>query len=315
MIRFVILLAAIGPPLLILGYGIAKARGTWKSEAMWNAYFLGAMGAIAAMAFEFALDYVLPLGRMTPVDGAASKAVLIAGIPEEAIKFFVLVCIAEKHVDVRRLQDILVLALAVSLGFATLENFIFVITAGDWKTIAAIRAITSVPGHGIDGLAMGALLIAARMEAQRIPGLFKYALIVPAILHAAYDFPLFAIKTGIAKVWFGAAWLGVIALSSVFVIRLCNRILPDALEADRAAGRDQTSKDTTDRLITGGYIAVVAGPLLAVSAFVAEGFDVASAATVLSILPIALGIDSILTGTRRRRERLAAGHDRFDYVR
>jgi hypothetical protein len=51
-----------------------------------------------------------------------------------------------------------------------------------------------------------------------------------------------AIEKGIAKVWFGAAWLGVIALSSIFVIKLCNRILPDAVAADRAAGRDQTSR-------------------------------------------------------------------------
>jgi RsiW-degrading membrane proteinase PrsW (M82 family) len=315
MIRLVILLAAIGPPLLILGYGIAKARGTWNSEAILNAYLIGAVSALAAIACEFGLDYVLPLDRMTPVDGATTKAMFSAGIPEEAIKFFVLVWIAEKHVDVRRLQDILVLALAVSLGFATLENIGYVVTAGDWKTIAAVRAITSVPGHGLDGLAMGALLIAARMDAQRYPGLIKYALIVPVILHTAYDLPLFAIEKGNAKIWFGAAWLGVIALSSVFVIRLCNRILPEAVEADRAAGRDQTSKETTDRLITGGVIAVIAGPLLAVSAFLAKGFDIASAATVLSILPIALGTDSILTGVRRRRARLAASCEKVDYVR
>ena len=312
--RFVILLAAVVPPLLILGYGIAKARASWNSEAMLSAYFLGAVSAIAAMMCEFALTYALPLGWMTPVDAAASKAVFIAGLPEEAAKFFVLVCLAEKHVDVRRLQDILVLAVAVSLGFATLENIAYVVAAGDWKAIAALRAITSVPGHGLDGLAMGALLIAARMDTRRSPELFGYALLVPAFLHAAYDFPLFAIEKGIAKIWFGVGWLSVIAASSIFVIRLCNRILPEAVEADRAAGRDHLSKETTDRLITGGIIAVIAGPLLAAVALVTRGFDVALAATVLSILPIALGIDSILTGARRRRARLAASPAQLDYA-
>lgn len=144
---------------------------------------------------------------------------------------------------------------------------------------------------------MGALLIAARMHAQRKPGLIKYALIVPIILHAFYDLPLFAIRKDIAKIWFGAAWLGVIALSSVFVIWLCNRILPEAVEADRAAGCDQTSKETTDRLIKGGMAAVIGGPLLAVCVFYAEGFDDATGAMVLSILPVAFGIDSILTAS------------------
>jgi hypothetical protein len=52
MIRLIVLLASIGPPLLVLGYGIAKARGTWKSEAIWNAYFVGAVSGIAAIASE-----------------------------------------------------------------------------------------------------------------------------------------------------------------------------------------------------------------------------------------------------------------------
>jgi protease PrsW len=314
MTRFLIVLAAIVPSLLMLGYGIAKARGTWNSEATLNAYLVGAVSAIAAMACEFPLDYVVPLDLLTPLDGATVRAIFVAALPEEATKFFVLVCLAEKHVDVRRLQDILVLALAVSLGFAAFENFGYLVISGHWKTTAVARALTSVPGHGLDGLAMGALLIAARMHAQRKPGLIKYALIVPIILHASYDLPLFAIRKDFAKIWFGAAWLGVIALSSVFVIWLCNRILPEAVEADRAAGCDQTSKETTDRLIKGGMAAVIGGPLLAVCVFYAEGFDDATGAMVLSILPVAFGIDSILTGVRRRRARLAARDGRLDYA-
>src|SRR3977135_2450229 len=102
-------------------------------------------------------------------------------MPDTAGKFFTLGSLAEKHVDVRRLQDIIVLALAVSLGFATLENFFYLISAGDWKITAAIRAITSVPGHGIDGLAMGALLVTARLKGCKSPWRVKYALIVPIV--------------------------------------------------------------------------------------------------------------------------------------
>jgi RsiW-degrading membrane proteinase PrsW (M82 family) len=313
MIRVVILLAAITPPLLILGYGIAKARGSWNSEATWNAFMVGAVSALAAIACEFALGYVIPSDRMNPLGGAAAKAVFIAAIPEESIKFFVLVSLAVKHVDARRLQDIVVLALAVSLGFATLENCFYVISVGDWKITAALRAVTSVPGHGIDGLAMGALLIAARLNNGNFLR-FWYALVVPIILHAAYDFPLFAMQKNLGKIWFAAAWLALIALSSLLVIALCNRTLAKAVQADRASGRDASSVETTDRLIVGGLVAVICGPLLAGSAFYARGFDVASAATVLSIFPIALGIDSILTGFRRRKARLRASPPKLDYA-
>jgi hypothetical protein len=241
---------------------------------------------------------------MPPISGAATEAVLIAAIPEETIKFLVLLCLALKHVDVCRQQDILVLSLAVSLGFATLENFFFVISVGEWKITAALRAITSVPGHGIDGMAMGALLIAAWSSGQTL-WRFSYALIVPVILHAAYDFPLLALKADLAQVWFGAAWLAIIAVSSLFVIALCNRALTAAAAADRASGRDVTSVETTDRLIAGGILAMLGGPLLAAFAFNANGSVGASAATVLSIFPIAFGIDSIRTGLARRKIRLA----------
>src|SRR6202041_2555037 len=151
-----------------------------------------------------ALGYLSPLDRMNPIAAAATTAVLLAAIPEESIKFFVLVALAEKHVDVRRLQDIVLLALAVSLGFATLENFFYVTSVGGWEMTAALRAITAVPGHCIDGLAMGALLVTARLNGSKSVWSGRYALIVPIVLHAAYDFPLFAIQKNIDKVWFVA---------------------------------------------------------------------------------------------------------------
>jgi protease PrsW len=312
MIRFVMLLAAMLPPLSILGYAIAKARARWNSEAIPKAFLLGAVSTIAAMACEFALVHLLPLDRMPAVDGAVSKAIFILALPEEAIKFFVLVHFAEKHIEVRRVQDILVMALAVSLGFATVENLIFIVMAGDWKMVAALRAITSIPGHGIDGLAMGALLMAARMNARRKSELATYALLVPVIVHAAYDFPALAIERGVAKEWFGPVWLGVMVLSSTFVIRLCNRILPDAVAVDQATGRDRTSRETTDRLIAGGVIAVIAGPLLA-GAF-SQGFD-GFTSVAPGVFPIALGIDSILTGLRRKKARLAMNRRNLDSSR
>jgi len=310
MIRFVILAAAIAPPLFILGYGIAKARGTWKSEAMWNAFLAGAVGALAAVACELALGYLWPDDQMGPI----ANAILLAAIPEESVKFFVLVALAEKHVDVRRLQDLIVLALAVSLGFATVENFSYVTSAGGWKMTAALRAVTAVPGHGIDGLAMGALLVATRLNGGKSLWDAKYALLVPIILHAAYDFPLFAIQKHADKIWFGAAWLAIIAASSIFVIMLCNRIIPRAVATDRAAGRDDSSIETTDRLVIGGIIGLIGGPLLAASVFYARGLEFATVAMILSIFPVALGIDSILTGLRRREQRLSIRNANIDYA-
>jgi RsiW-degrading membrane proteinase PrsW (M82 family) len=302
MIKPLILAAAIVPALAMLGYGIAKARGTWKCEAIWSAYVLGALSAVAAAVGEVGLGYFIPLGHVGSTAAAAACAIAVA-VTEESVKFLVLINLAEKHVDVRRLQSVLVVALAVSLGFATLENLGYVIAKDNWKIIAAMRAITSVPGHGLDGLAMGALLIAARLSGDTGIWRRRNALVIPILLHAAYDFPLLARHGG--PILFGVTWLVTLALSSVLVIALCNLIIPLAVEFDRASGRDGESVETSDRLIAGGVISLVGGPLLALSVAFASGLDSIAAAIGLGVIPFVLGIDAIRTGIWRRKPLLA----------
>jgi RsiW-degrading membrane proteinase PrsW (M82 family) len=266
-IRIVILAAAIVPPLLILAYGIRKTGADWRSEAIWSAFFLGAVGSFGALGVELGIGQLDFLGGSFPIIGSASMAVFVAAVPEETVKFFVLVILAEKHVDVRRFQDVIVLGLAVSLGFATLENFFYVISVGDWRMTAALRALTSVPGHGLDGLAMGVLLVSARLDGIRGHGIkelwsARSALLVPVLLHAAYDFPLFVVKQGIAKIWFGAAWLMVLAISSIVVIKLFNQVLARAASDDLTSPRDAASKEEMKRLMSSGAIGLIGGRVL-----------------------------------------------------
>ncbi len=303
MLRILIFTAAIAPPLLVLGYGVGKARGSGRSEAMWHAFVVGAVGGIVAAGIEFVLDRWLATLQLGAGASVGTSAILVAAIPEEAIKLFVLVAMAEGHVDARRMQDLLLLALAVSLGFATLENFLYVASFGDWHTIASLRAITAVPGHGIDGLAMGALLMSARMRGIEDWRRLWPVLAVPVILHAAYDLPLFAIESGLNRTLWAAVWLGVIVLSSGVVIWLVNRALAKAVQHDRVTGRDDLSVETTDRFVAGGITAVVGGPALAGVACFAGSYAAAVAATLLAIFPVALGIDAIRTGLARRKAR------------
>jgi hypothetical protein len=84
---------------------------------------------------------------------------------------------------------------------------------------------------------------------------------------------------------------------------LCNRVLAKAVEADSSSGRDVSSVETTDRLIVGGMVALIAGPILAAFAVGTQGLGPAAMAPALSIVPMALGIDAIGTGLRRRKAR------------
>ena len=298
--RVAIFLAAVAPGLLVLAYGVAKTRSRWSNEALHTAFLVGAVGALGAGALEFGLEKLISLDAAAPLVRAGVTAVLFAAIPEEAIKFLILLGAAERHVDARRLQDIVVLALGVSLGFATLENLLYVVFASDWQSIAIGRSILAVPGHGIFGLSMGALLTSARLRTHRQRPVIVAALAVPMVLHAAYDFPLFALQGGYQP-WIVAIWLAVLLLSAVLAIYLCNRVLPRAAEADRISGRDTTPPATARHLIVGGCVLLIAAPLLGVLLFRLVGVQLVSAGALISIFPAALGIDLIWTGFRRRK--------------
>jgi RsiW-degrading membrane proteinase PrsW (M82 family) len=299
--RLAVFAAATLPALFFLGHGIAKARADWRSEALWSAFFLGAVAAIVALVFVVPLGYLVRLVEWPVLAGGAIDAVVVAAIPEETVKFIVLVRLAERHVDVRRRQDLLVLALAVSLGFATLENLAYIAAPGDWTLIATARAITAVPGHGIFGLVMGALLIAARLRGDGPPRHLILVLATPIVLHAAYDFPLMAMTRGGDKVWLAGLWLFILAGAAIIGIVTCNRVLPAAARTDREAGADADSDIRPALLLLGGLGMIVAGPLLGVAVLVLKDIQPIWAGAALGIFPVAMGLDLILTSWNRAR--------------
>jgi RsiW-degrading membrane proteinase PrsW (M82 family) len=303
--RLLVFVSCITPSLFILGYGIAKCRSSWTNEALWTAFLLGAVGGIVAIAIELGLMYVLHLSiSLSSFTDAIVEAAVIAAIPEETLKFMILVGVAERHVDARRLQDVLVLALGVSLGFATLENLFYLATASEWHFIAMARAITAIPGHGIFGLAMGALLIAARLRPRRFALLIAW--VVPVLLHAAYDFPLLALRSSPGRWWLLIVWMVVLVLSAATAIILCNRTLPAAAEADRVSGRDLRSPAVSTPLIAGAAVLIAIGPSTAVAMLLLKDIRYFWMGAAFSILPVALAIDLFCVGIARRRLRSAS---------
>jgi RsiW-degrading membrane proteinase PrsW (M82 family) len=292
-----IFLAAVAPGLLMLAYGVAKTRIGWRNEALYTAILAGAVGAIVP-ALAYGLEELFPVESAGPLMGAAATAVFTA-IPEQGFKFLILLGAIRRDANVRRLQDIVALALGVSIGFATFENLFYVALGSDWRAVAIGRALVSVPSHGIDGLIMGALLTSARLRTHRRRLAYVIAFAVPVITHAAYDFPPLASQHSHHR-WLAVVWLAVLLLSAVLAICLCDRVLPRAAEADRMAGRDTAPPARGWHLIVAGCV-LIAAPvfgvlllhLIAVSAF--------GTGAAISILPAALGIDLIRTGIRQRK--------------
>ncbi|MDA1267495.1 MAG: PrsW family glutamic-type intramembrane protease [Bacteroidetes bacterium] len=137
----------------------------------------------------------IPLGTISGIfqgDFLSSihQSFLEAAIPEELAKFGILYFLIWKSRELDHSYDGIVYSVFVSLGFAIIENILYVLEGG--FTVAIVRAIFSVPGHGLFGVMMGYYFSLARFHegGKRREFLIK-SLAIPILFHGAYDFLLF----------------------------------------------------------------------------------------------------------------------------
>lgn len=114
---------------------------------------------------------------------------------EEFSKWIITYKIGYHNQEFDEIMDMIVYATFVALGFACLENILYVLTSG--ITVGIIRALSAVPGHACDGIVMGYYLGLAKQ--QDLQGNTKkhkkymfLSYLIPVILHGFYDFFIFS---------------------------------------------------------------------------------------------------------------------------
>ena len=157
-------------------------------------FFLGALGIVPAMVVEVVLEEVLISGL--PEDSLPYLLVdnfVVVALTEETVKFLVLRQSTWKSPHFNYLFDAIVYAVVVSLGFATVENILYLLEGS--LVVAIARFVLSVPGHAIDAVFMGYFYGIAKSaernqdEEGRKRGL-RLALVVPVLIHGFYDFAI-----------------------------------------------------------------------------------------------------------------------------
>ena len=110
---------------------------------------------------------------------------------EELLKFIILYYVVLKRSEFNEPMDGIVYGVAVSLGFATLENYEYVfIYSEKWEIdpyqLAIWRSYSAVPMHGLLGCVMGFYFGMYSFTANK-----KYlilCLLIPFIIHGLYNF-------------------------------------------------------------------------------------------------------------------------------
>lgn len=116
---------------------------------------------------------------------------LVVGVAEELVKFFAMRIPTWKNREFNYVFDGVVYGVTASLGFAALENVMYVMDTG--LVTAGVRAWTSIPLHCITGIFMGHYYgiakAADRWNAGEVRGRMVFrSLLIPVLIHGAYDF-------------------------------------------------------------------------------------------------------------------------------
>ena len=118
------------------------------------------------------------------------------GLVEEFCKWIMLYFRGYHSKEFDEIYDIIVYAVFVSLGFAFIENVLYVFLKND-ISVALIRGISAVPGHACDAIFMGYNLSIAKQFHYRNQDRLErkyliFSVLVPTFLHGIYDFCLFS---------------------------------------------------------------------------------------------------------------------------
>lgn len=132
------------------------------------------------------------------------NAFVVAAFSEELFKFAATYLLIWKHKEFNEKFDGIVYAVFVSLGFAMVENIMYVYSSENGISVGLARAFTSVPAHAMFGILMGYHLGLAKFF-PFIRGYKRHlfdALWVPIVFHGLYDFILFVEKPIILAAFF-----------------------------------------------------------------------------------------------------------------
>lgn len=115
------------------------------------------------------------------------RAFVGAAIPEECSKLLMLSLLLRKNKYFDEHIDGIVYAACVGLGFAGVENYLYVSDSDDWLGVALQRSVTAVPCHFLTAVAMGYFYSLYRFDEGEKNKWGVLMIAVPILFHGVYD--------------------------------------------------------------------------------------------------------------------------------
>ena len=209
-LSFLITLATL-PVFLILIFVYNKDKNKEPLSLLLELFGFGILSVFLVYAISVGLEHFIPF---------LEKDVEIMNFPEILIYSFIIVALVEefckwifvykfgyKSKDYDEKYDIIVYSVFVSLGFAFLENLLYVI--GDLSIgLGIVRGLLSVPAHACNAIFMGYFLSLANLyskqdDKENAKKNIILSILIPTLLHGIFDFCLMSNIRIMIVVFFG----------------------------------------------------------------------------------------------------------------
>ena len=156
-------------------------------KSLFKAFFGGMLSVVFTIITVRIIDYtigLIPYLNQT----VFYDSFITAGIPEELCKFLVFMIFIWNDKNFDEYFDGIVYASFVSLGFATVENIMYVMPGGIGTGI--VRALISVPAHFLFGVILGYFLSLAKFNSDKKGRYIIIGLLIAMAAHGLFDWLL-----------------------------------------------------------------------------------------------------------------------------
>lgn len=220
---FVILALALAPTTAVMLYIYLRDRHEPEPLSLLAISFLyGGISTMLTLLISVPVNAII----LTKADDDVHQfinAFFKVALIEEFSKFFFVRFVLFYNKNFNEPYDGIVYAVMVSMGFATLENVIYVYQYG--FTTGIMRMFTAVPAHATFAIIMGYFLGKAKFTHRKILYFTIVSLLAATAFHGAYDYLLFI--SHIPGLWIGAAIsLAIVLILSRKAIRLHDQSSP-----------------------------------------------------------------------------------------
>ena len=189
------------PVVLLATFIYMKDKNKEPSKLLLKLFLGGFLSVMITLVLSLMLEIFIPLFRLDTDKFNLIELVFYAfinvALVEEFSKWIITYNFSYNDNNLDEVYDMIVYSVFVALGFAFVENVLYVFEGGIGTGI--IRALLAVPGHTCDGAIMGYYLGLSKLsEINKNDKLKKknilLSILIPTFMHGIYDCCLFTGK-------------------------------------------------------------------------------------------------------------------------